>query len=655
MATSSVILDTTQYVRVNVGYTTMILQAHNDSVRVVLSDAQPSLSNEAFHTLGGGDAPLTLDIVDVNVWVLAVSDKSSLIVTETDTSVITEIKNVIDANNSTTTPLAADAIFTGAGVDVSRFSNITIQLFADQSSATDGMKFQFSCDNVNWDDSHDFTLTANQARRFQFAANAQYFRVVLINGSTIQTAIRIQTILHTGGILTTIHRISDSISGDNSAQLMKTVLSGENPGGTFVNFGATNGGNFKVSLEEWNGGFNVAPLPVTEKSKTAFGEVLMGQLSPQFQGSFEYTVSNTDLNTNTVANGGTVTQASGMAVVGSSTTTASTALFQSKQHAKYRPGLGGNSRFTALFTSPVVATEQYIGIMDETGSSAAFKNGYAIGYDGTTFGFHRFQNDSKITVAQANWDDPLDGTGNSGMTIDQTKINVFEIRYQYLGAGKIQLCVEDDSTGDFVVVHTVLYANNFTEPSTHNPNFHHTMWVDNKATTSNMILKSASYAYFVEGKTSFIELHQPENASGTKEKTTVTTEVAIFTIRNKSTYASKTNFIDVVLLGVGASIEASSANNLGTVRVVKNATLGGTPSWSDINTTDSVMEIDTAGTTVTGGKELGAVELAGKNDRDRVPLLDSKIILNPGESVTVAGDSANSATMRSQGSWRELF
>lgn len=388
---------------------------------------------------------------------------------------------------------------------------------------------------------------------------------------------------------------------------------------------------------------------------TAFGESLVGQLSPQFQGSFEYTVNNTDLNTNTEVNGGTVTQASGMAVVASSTTTGSSALFQSKQHAKYRPGLGGNSRFTASFSLPVAATEQYIGVMDAPGISAAFKNGYGIGYDGMTFGFHRWQNDVLITVAQAAWDDPLDGTGASGMTLDHTKINIWEIRYQYLGAGKIQYCIEDDSTGDLIVVHTVLYANNFTEPSTHNPNFHHTMWVNNKATIGNMIIKSASYAYFIEGKTSLIELHQPENASGAKEKTGITAERAIFTIRNRSLYASKPNFIDILLLAIGGSIEASSANNLGNIRIVKNATLGGTPAYTDINTTDSVIEIDIAGTTVTGGKELDAELLAGKNDSFRISLIDGKIILNPGETLTVAGSSDNSAAIRGQVSWRELF
>ena len=411
------------------------------------------------------------------------------------------------------------------------------------------------------------------------------------------------------------------------------------------------------NIFEWSGSqwlIQTAGVSIRNNPITAFGESLVGQLSPQFQGSFEYTVDNTDLNTNTVVNGGTVAQASGMGIVATSTTTSSSALFESKQHARYKSGLGGVSRFTALFSVPVVATEQYIGLADEVGSSATFKNGYMVGYDGTTFGFHRFQNDTKFTVDLANWDDPLDGSGISGITIDQTKLNIFFIQYQYLGAGAIKVWYEKPD-GDIVKVHTVEYANTNTEPSTHNPNFHHIMWVNNKATTDNLILKSSSYAYFVEGKTSFVELHQPENASGAKEKTSVTTEVAIFTIRNKTTYASKTNFIDIVLLSAGASIEASSANNLGNVRVVKNATLGGTPSWSDINTSNSVVEIDISGTTVAGGKELGAGLLAGKNNGLRLPLIDNKIILNPGDTLTVAGSSANSATIRSQGTWRELF
>ena len=388
---------------------------------------------------------------------------------------------------------------------------------------------------------------------------------------------------------------------------------------------------------------------------TAFGDGRTAELTPIIQGSLEYTVSNTELNTNTIANTGTVTQASSMAVIATGTTTASTALFQSKQHARYRAGLGGLMRFTTLFSAPVAGTELYMGIVDEVGSSAAFKNGLAVGYDGATFGFHRFQNDVKFSIAQSSWDDPLDGSGASGMTLDQTKLNVWAINFQYLGAGAMQLFCESDKTGKFVLVHTVHYTNRNTTPSTHNPNYHFTIWAANKGTTSDVSLKCASYAYFIEGKTQYFELHQPQQSSGLTSLGSITSEVAIFTIRNKAQYASKTNFIDALLENVSASIESNNANNLGSVRLVKNATLGGTPSWSDINTSDSIIDMDTSGTTVTGGKEMLGGTLAGKNDNTDKDLLPLLIVLNPGDTLTVAGTSAGSATIEVTMLWKELF
>ena len=391
---------------------------------------------------------------------------------------------------------------------------------------------------------------------------------------------------------------------------------------------------------------------------SAFGDLRNAELSPIFQYSFEYTVDNTELNTNTVVAGGAVTQASGMAVVGTSITTASSALLVSKRKAKYKSGLGGLARITTLFeTGGVAATVQHAGLIDEVGSSEAFNNGYTIGFEGTVFGFHRFQNDVLTTVAQANWDDPLDGSGASGMTLDTSKLNVWEIQFQYLGSGAITLLVEDDSTGKFVKIHTILYANLNIIPSVFMPNFQIALFVDNKATTSDLIVKSSSFSYFVEGKAEPILTHQPQQSTGIISKAGVSTEVAIFTIRNKTTYASKTNFIEINLEKLAASIEASSPNNLGEIRIVRNTTLGGTPSYSDINTTDSVVEIDTSGTTLTGGKELFSSTLAGKNDKvgEEGLLTPFDFIIPPGETVTVAGTSANSATMPGSLLWKELF
>jgi len=554
---------------------------------------------------------------------------------------VEEIQNKISTNNSTTSVLSEDAVYTGTADDVSNFANVTIQLDSSHDSAVDGMTFQFSTDNTNWDDVYTFTYTAAEgARRFQFPATAQYFRVVYTNGSTLQTHFRVQTILHVSDILTSIHRLQNNTSPDRSVELVKSaIIASHDNILDYKPVESTSGGHLKVSLE----------------SKTAFGDIRTAELSPQFQGSFEYTVDNTDLTEKTVVNGGTVTQASGMGVVTTSTTTASTARLNSVRHARYKSGLGGLIRFTALFTSPIAATEQYVGLADETGSSAAFENGYMIGYDGTTFGYHRFQNDVKTTTAIALWDDPLDGFGESGETIDQTKLNIFFIQYQYLGAGAIKIFFEEQD-GDMILVHTDEYAGLNTEPSTHNPNFHFMMFVNNKATTDNLIVKSSSYAYFVEGRTAFIELHQPQNATELIEKLTVSTEVAILTIRNKALYASKTNFIDIHIQNIAVAIEAANANNLGDIRVVKNTTLGGTPSYADINTANSVVEIDVAGTTLTGGVNILPIPMAGKNDKDNFDVNNKRIILGPGETLTISGtNTSGTATFRGSIQWRELF
>lgn len=278
-----------------------------------------------------------------------------------------------------------------------------------------------------------------------------------------------------------------------------------------------------------------------------------------------------------------------------------------------------------------------------------------IGYVGTVFGVHRFANDVVFTVPQSEWDDPMDGTGASGMTLDHTMLNVYEIEFQYLGGGAITFRIESDTTGGFVPVHKILYANRNTVPSTYNPNFFHTMWVDNKATTADLTLKSASYAFFNEGKTELIELHQPQFTSGMNEKTGVTTAEPIFTIRNKTTYASKENFIDIIIERFGGQIEVSANNNLGSVGMVKNGTLGGTPSWSDINATDSVVEIDTSATSVSGGMALALIPLAGKNASGVVEALPLKFIINPGESMSFVGISAASATIDVGCLWKELF
>jgi hypothetical protein len=171
----------------------------------------------------------------------------------------TKHPNEISTNNSTTSTLTSASTFTGTGDDVGNFASITVQTDASHDGATDGMTFQFSTDNSNWDDVYLFTYTAaDGARRFQFPVTAQYFRVVYTNGGTGQTHFRLQTILHANSGLTSIHRLVDSVDPDRSATLSKSVIIAQAAGsGDFVPVQATAAGNLKMSVQEISDGLDI--------------------------------------------------------------------------------------------------------------------------------------------------------------------------------------------------------------------------------------------------------------------------------------------------------------------------------------------------------------------------------------------------------------
>ena len=106
MPTVSVNLDTTQYVQVNTGLNPLLLQAHRDAVRVTLSDTKPAKSNTVFHIIGREDPILQFNSIDVNVWALSTTDKSSLIVSETGPFPV--ISNGIDDDTGLPVPLDVD-------------------------------------------------------------------------------------------------------------------------------------------------------------------------------------------------------------------------------------------------------------------------------------------------------------------------------------------------------------------------------------------------------------------------------------------------------------------------------------------------------------------------------------------------------------------
>ena len=210
------------------------------------------------NTGGGVEAgSLRVTLANDSTGLLSVDDNGGSLTV--DGTVTANPTNTISTNNSTTSTLGISATYTGTGDDVTNYSAVTIQLDSSHDSATDGMTFQFSIDDTNWDDVYTFTYTAaDGARRFQYPVTAQYFRVVYTNGGTGQSHFRMQTILHRADVDTSIHRLVDSVDPDRSAHLLKTAIIAQAAGsGDFVPIAATAGGNLKMSVQEFSDGVDV--------------------------------------------------------------------------------------------------------------------------------------------------------------------------------------------------------------------------------------------------------------------------------------------------------------------------------------------------------------------------------------------------------------
>jgi len=147
---------------------------------------------------------------------------------------------VVDANNSTTTTLLANATYTGTSSSILNYSSIALMVYADVAAAANGVQIQFSEDNTNWDDSSSFSFTPgtapNQGQAYKSPARAQYYRVVYINGSTNQTTFRLQTLLKTNAILGDSVAIGTTINSTQHSLLTTSRIVGKTTagGGGFV-------------------------------------------------------------------------------------------------------------------------------------------------------------------------------------------------------------------------------------------------------------------------------------------------------------------------------------------------------------------------------------------------------------------------------------
>ena len=479
----------------------------------------------------------------------------------------------------------------------------------------------------------------------------------------------------------------------------------------------------------------VTPPP---EGKTAFGESIVGQLTPQIQLTFQYNI-NTEIVDTFPNQSGTVTQATSMAVISTGAAANSSAALLSKDIARYAAGMGLVCRFTALFTTGVANSCQ-LGGMGNAGE------GYFFGYDGTAFGILRRKDGSPevraltvstksttaedititldgdaaadvtvsdatatdatttaneiaahdysdigrgwnaeavedtvvftswdaavhtgtyslssattavgsfaqtvagvaytdVWVAQASWngDDVFDGTGDSGITLDPTKGNIYQIDLQYLGYGVIRFYIADPADGEMHLVHSIEYANANTSPLLNNPSLQLCLLAENFANTSDLVVKSASMAAFIQGVNQNTGLNR--GLENTKTLTGTAAETPVMSVRVNKVYQSKINRTKVKFNLLSSAVDHTKPV---TIKFYRDAVLTGA-SFSDVDASTSGLQKDTSASAFTGGVFLFAIPL-GRTGQDTLNLLASPLLnlLHPGEVLTATAlpNSGNGA------------
>jgi hypothetical protein len=166
---------------------------------------------------------------------------------------------------------------------------------------------------------------------------------------------------------------------------------------------------------------------------------------------------------------------------------------------------------------------------------------------------------------QEDWNlDNLTGVGGtsnpSGVTLDTTKLNVFQINYRWLGAGEQRYAIENPINGDMIFVHHSHYSNKHTTPWVDNPSFKIGYVAANLSgvgIASTASVCGASLMMGVEGK--IIQNVYPSSAFRSTAGLTGNVANHLITIQNPTTNNGVLNSREIIMKGLSGTFNSGNA------------------------------------------------------------------------------------------------
>jgi hypothetical protein len=294
--------------------------------------------------------------------------------------------------------------------------------------------------------------------------------------------------------------------------------------------------------------------------------------------------------------GGTYAFSSGEGLVNMNVTTASGAevIRETTKVCSYQPGKSLQVMNTFVMASGKTNLRQRVGYY---GAS----NGIYLEVSGTSAPSFVERSSStgslqETMVTQANWNvDKLDGTGQSGVTLDITKAQIMWTDIEWLGEGTVRVGFVID--GQFLHCHSFHHANLIQSTYITTASLPLRYEITNIGTTaSSSTLKQVCSTVISEGG---YELRGLQQAVGTdintpRALTASGTYYPIASLRLKSTA------LDAIVIPTAISILASGGNSNYSWRITASATTSG-GTWASAGA-DSAVEYNLSGVSTSGGR-----------------------------------------------------
>jgi septal ring factor EnvC (AmiA/AmiB activator) len=293
-----------------------------------------------------------------------------------NTSVGTNVKSKITStDNSTTSTLTGNSIFTGAVENVSKYEAIVVTIHTDTSSSDSGVELYFGGDIATLYKKYSYSYIANENKTISVKCSDKYFKLRYTNGSSSQTSMSIQTYF------------------TESPQPYNIIEFNPEQVELF--------GNLKTSQPHTL--LDITHLDST-KNFLMMDEVITGG------GASSYALASVEM---------TVSSAS------------DSVIRQSRTYCTYQPGKSLCIRMTGVLNgnSNASTVTSRLGYFDEN-------NGLFFEYSSSTMKIVKRNNATDTSVSQTNWNmDTMDGNGPSGLNISFAYNMIFYIEFAYLGVG----------------------------------------------------------------------------------------------------------------------------------------------------------------------------------------------------------------------------